>query len=644
MNRFIIKLAAKLISMLVVFSMMPCCFAEMIGGECEDSGKSGDNGKTTAQKQSTDAAQPSHHAKNNVAKPPVHKKPQEPPRRSSAGSSIASSAAPKAPKRSTDKSKLTVAQPSVSEKQKDIPKTHTAKKPSAPEKQQGTPKRPPVERSATSSAAPQAQKTSADKSKSTVGKPSVPKKSQDAPKFPAGKPTTPPYVAPSTEGNHGTEQPIDKDPTTENSKNSLAPPDMPQPPMEEHPFSKIVHESIWKRIVSMPGKVEDLLTEQCIARITDLCTNKGPMSKEELMNLPEILVPNKLKQTIINMVNAPSYFGSIDGFERKSSEQRIGDIVRWYIETGHIMMNFNKMGLDIKNFRKQEDFLTYDQLNDKFQIHHGNINVNNFLKDYNNKFWVFQQLSALSENITPKVELRFEEGKVTYPAGYDKNLQEAIRSLPNGKYVCKLVSDMQGNGFHILKKISQEEIKITNTELKLVPLEDFLSSVNEQDYIVQEYMQQHEAMAALNPTSLNTLRMLVLRYCEEPQILAAMVRIGVNGAIVDNAHQGGICVGVDLSTGKLKKFGIRNGSKVSVMHPNSKIIYEGRQIPYFEEAKVLSKRAYNKVFTGALSGAFDIVITANGPKIIEFNPRWDYKGIQASNGGLGKRFLELRNK
>jgi hypothetical protein len=636
--------------------MMPCCFAEMIGGECEDSGKSGDKGKTTTQKQPTDAAQPAHNAKTNVAKPPVPKKPQEPPRRSSAGSSIASSAAPKAPKMPTDKSKPTVAQPSVSERQKDIPKTHTATEPSTPEKQQGTPKRPPVERSATLSAAPQSQKTSADKSKSTVGKPSMPKKSQNVPKRPEEKPTTPPYVAPSTEGNHDTEQPIDKDPTTENLKDSLAPPDMPHPSEEEHPFSKIVHRRIWTRIVTMPGKLEDLLTEQCIARIIDLCTNEGPMSEEELMNFPDTLIPNKIKQKMITMVNAPSYFGSIDGFERKSSEQRIGDIVRWYIKFGSIGMNFNLMGLDVmvsgtevpnmKNFRNRKDFLTFNDLGAKFRLHHGGVNVKYFFERYNNKFWVFQKLSALSEDITPKVEFRFKEGKVTYPNGCNKNLKEAIRSLPDGKYVCKLASGMQGNGFHILEKTSQSEIVIKCGDGENITFDEFLTNIEQQkDCIIQDFICQHERIAKLHPDSLNTLRVVTIMPEENAVVWAAALKIGVGSSTVDNGYTGGLSIGIDLNTGRLMKYAVGFAPPVQTEHPDSNMEFKNFQIPYWGKIVNLVTYVHQEVFSGALTMGFDVAITSSGKiMIVESNPRWGASVFQSAIGGCGGTYLKYLNQ
>ena len=72
------------------------------------------------------------------------------------------------------------------------------------------------------------------------------------------------------------------------------------------------------------------------------------------------------------------------------------------------------------------------------------------------------------------------------------------------------------------------------------------------DIIVQEPIQQSKEMCKLNPTSVNTVRMMsFLSKDGNVKIYSAVVRMGINNAVVDNASSGGITCGVE-SDGRLK--------------------------------------------------------------------------------------------
>lgn len=64
-------------------------------------------------------------------------------------------------------------------------------------------------------------------------------------------------------------------------------------------------------------------------------------------------------------------------------------------------------------------------------------------------------------------------------------------------------------------------------------------------------MVQHEQMGRLNPTSLNTLRILSYRHSDEILVLYAVVRIGRLGKNIDNETAGGINADIDLASGRI---------------------------------------------------------------------------------------------
>ena len=73
--------------------------------------------------------------------------------------------------------------------------------------------------------------------------------------------------------------------------------------------------------------------------------------------------------------------------------------------------------------------------------------------------------------------------------------------------------------------------------------------------MVQDFIYQHRAMSILNPTSVNTIRIISTRWNQKTCILAAMVRIGVDEQLVDNASSGGTFVGINVAEGTLMKYG-----------------------------------------------------------------------------------------
>lgn len=75
-------------------------------------------------------------------------------------------------------------------------------------------------------------------------------------------------------------------------------------------------------------------------------------------------------------------------------------------------------------------------------------------------------------------------------------------------------------------------------------------------------------MSYYNPTSVNTLRLTLYRLVktDECHIPSAIIRIGANGSLVDNAHAGGGYVGIKVGDGTLC-------NKVLNQYGESKIVF-----------------------------------------------------------------------
>lgn len=82
------------------------------------------------------------------------------------------------------------------------------------------------------------------------------------------------------------------------------------------------------------------------------------------------------------------------------------------------------------------------------------------------------------------------------------------------------------------------------------------------NFIIQKKVEQHEILSSLNPTSLNTLRIVSHLKNNKVSILSSIVRMGVRGAIIDNSSAGGISCGIKPN-GSLKRIGFKMSGEKS---------------------------------------------------------------------------------
>lgn len=138
------------------------------------------------------------------------------------------------------------------------------------------------------------------------------------------------------------------------------------------------------------------------------------------------------------------------------------------------------------------------------------------------------------------------------------------------------------------------------------------------DIVVQESFQQHPAMAKLNSESVNTVRVLSLLKDNQVSILSVIIRMGINGARVDNASSGGITCGVTES-GRLKEIAYSAAGDRFKEHPTTHLPFDSVTIPAFDELKNLVVRLHNSFPVFRLV-SWDIAIDVLGrPTLIEAN-------------------------
>ncbi len=141
--------------------------------------------------------------------------------------------------------------------------------------------------------------------------------------------------------------------------------------------------------------------------------------------------------------------------------------------------------------------------------------------------------------------------------------------------------------------------------------------------LVEEFVEQHEALQKMSPSGLNTLRLItIINEIGEVEFLGARLRITIDSKI-DNLAAGNIAAPVDLLTGLVSGPGVYSDiTKNNVyVHPISFVKLIGFKIPFFKESLELVAKAakFNK---GNRSIGWDVAITNSGPDLIEGNHDW----------------------
>lgn len=156
----------------------------------------------------------------------------------------------------------------------------------------------------------------------------------------------------------------------------------------------------------------------------------------------------------------------------------------------------------------------------------------------------------------------------------------------------------------------------------------FNSLINIDAFVLEEYIVQCKELSAIHPSSVNSIRLNVIKAKNGTELLCGCFKCGQGGNIVDNGSAGGIFTPFDLNTGRLFKTGFDENGKRFTKHPDTNILFENFQLPRYDEVKSLAIKATDKL-PGLRYVGWDIAITEDKVILIEGN---GMPGIQISEG------------
>ena len=148
-------------------------------------------------------------------------------------------------------------------------------------------------------------------------------------------------------------------------------------------------------------------------------------------------------------------------------------------------------------------------------------------------------------------------------------------------------------------------------------LVNFLNSSNH--IVCQEAIKQHPDIALLNPTSINTLRMLTFFFEDKIHMLSTFIRFGAPGSRLDNIHSGGFACGIGCD-GRLRDVAVDIAGTRIDHRPQGKCLNEIK-VPNYDKCVDLVTDLSRRLVVMSRLLAWDIAIDEKGdPIVIEYSP------------------------
>lgn len=323
---------------------------------------------------------------------------------------------------------------------------------------------------------------------------------------------------------------------------------------------------------------------------------------------------------------------------RKSKGRILYENLLWILQKREVnyyyyLQGFDRIGADQNDFFALPEFVRLrDGANSGIYADHRKANYTCLLQD---KFLFSQYLKSLNLK-TPQTLALCENDTIVWLENERTEPFAALTEHEGLDAFLKPAVGWQGeNVFHLT--VCDKQLFLSGRQTNPSAIRNMIKG----KYIIQTRLCQHPALSRIYPESVNTLRIVTARTpADEIIVLSSVFRMGTNGNKRDNWCSGGITAGIDIETGRLKKYGYLNpkyGRKVS-SHPDTNVPLEGLEIPFYHDAAEAAK-SLHFFFYGLHSVGWDIAITEDGPVFIEGNDDWGIRVIQPHDRTFKKRFL-----
>ncbi len=197
-------------------------------------------------------------------------------------------------------------------------------------------------------------------------------------------------------------------------------------------------------------------------------------------------------------------------------------------------------------------------------------------------------------------------------------------------------------GFYQIEYKNNKHV-VNNGDINLDDLLDILSKGN---WVIQKKEHNCESIRRISSQALNTTRIVTIMSPSGPEYLAGFQSFATGDSYTDSWGKGAIYIGFNPTNGQLKKYGFQHpliSQKKIYMHPNSGVRFENCILREVTCAIELCIKAHKLLYNSFLIG-WDVVLSDQGPKILEGNERPGMNAVQCVDRLLRRELKEYARK
>lgn len=312
--------------------------------------------------------------------------------------------------------------------------------------------------------------------------------------------------------------------------------------------------------------------------------------------------------------------------------------IKEYIEFG---MLSDKMGLGEKLY-----FLTR---NKQLQFH--STVYNEYYDILLNNKKIFKDLCK-SYNIRTPLSLAVVNIHGMHKSVLSEIIINTLDSIQNYPVIIKPIYGLCGKCIFKIDSYNKSSkfLKIAGTETCVGSLVDNLVKNVFKEYLVEEFINQHDVLQEIYPIAANTVRVQTFYHNDNFHIAGALLKYGISGRCVDNIGENQLYSLINVETGmtcktlKIKGHTISDALRINFIetleyHPDTNKRISGILVPYWAEIIDVAKCCCAN-FSMFRSIGWDIAIGKDGPIVIEGNADWTAKYQQIAGGGIYKEEIK----
>lgn len=248
--------------------------------------------------------------------------------------------------------------------------------------------------------------------------------------------------------------------------------------------------------------------------------------------------------------------------------------------------------------------------------------------------YVFQKYTEPYVDRIPRLHGVVDDGEYE-PRSGDRSADGLLDALErSGKLVLKPMIGSEGYGIHVLEVVTDGFV-LDGTLTSASDISALESQLD--DYLVMEFVQQHDYATAIFPDALNTLRVfsIIDPETDTPSVFRAAHRFGsTQSAPTDNWSRGGFAAHVDTETGEIGGLVVLDSDRRRTeleRHPDTGVRVRGTSVPHWDDVceliRELAAHHSHTPFVG-----WDVAVSDGGPVVIEGNSTPGIRLLQIENG------------